>query len=195
MVTSIEQLSEDTIYSYADYLKWQIKDRIELIKGKIFNMSPAPNMLHQRVSMNLSGQIWKTLENEPCQVFSAPFDVRLPRKNNNGDEEIITVVQPDISVICDLDKLDQKGCLGAPDWVIEILSPGNSKKEMKEKYSVYEESGVKEYWIVEPLTEIVLVYILDENGTYRGLQPFTTDDVLQAHTLPDVHVDLSKLFA
>lgn len=195
MITSIDQLNAEETYSYADYLKWQVQERLEIIRGKIFNMSPAPNMKHQRVSMMLAGKIYQVIEHQTCQVFSAPFDVRLPRKNKLTNKEILTVVQPDICVICDPAKLDQKGCIGAPDWIIEILSPGNSRKEMKEKYSVYEEAGVKEYWLVEPHLDIILVYLLDEKGKFRGLQPFTTDDVLQAHTLPDVHINLEKLFA
>ena len=195
MITSIDQLDFRESYSYADYLKWQIQDRIEIIKGKIFNMSPAPNVKHQLVSGYLFGRIWNAVEEKQCKVFSAPFDVRLLRKEKESNKEILTVVQPDICVICDPKKLDKKGCLGAPDWIIEILSPGNSKKEMREKYAVYEESGVKEYWIVDPQNELILVYILDENGLYRGLRPFLTDDVLQSQTVPEVFIDLNKLFA
>ena len=195
MITSIDQLDFNATYSYADYLKWQIQDRLEIIKGKIFNMSPAPSVKHQIVSMNLAGIVWQILLDKSCQVFHAPFDVRLLRKDKESNKEILTVVQPDICLICNPKKLDKKGCLGAPDWIIEILSPGNSKKEMREKYAVYEESGVREYWIVDPQNELILVYILDENGLYRGLRPFVTDDVLQSQTVPEVFIDLNKLFS
>src|SRR6478736_6826824 len=137
------------IYTYADYLKWTIEERLELIKGKIFRMSPAPNRMHQALSMRIANPIYNLLRGQQCQVYTAPFDVRLPRKSLK-DEDIITVVQPDICVICDPSKLDERGCIGAPDIVVEILSPSNNKKELKNKYEVYEESGVKEYWIVTP---------------------------------------------
>ncbi len=195
MISSIDQLDLTKLYSYSDYLNWNVKERLEIIKGKIFNMSPAPNVKHQQISGDLFGKIWQITQNQKYQVFSAPFDVRLPLKNTKTNAEIITVVQPDLSIICDPEKLDTQGCLGAPDWIIEILSPGNSKKEMKDKYEVYQESGVKEYWLVDPLTEIVLVYILDENGIFRGLQPATSDDIINSQTLPDVQIDLSKLFS
>ncbi|WP_310590510.1 Uma2 family endonuclease [Dyadobacter sp. CY261] len=133
------------------------------------------------------------LKNRECQVFAAPFDVRLPRFDARGDKEIFTVVQPDVSVICDATKVDEKGCIGAPDWVIEILSPGNTGKEMNEKFDVYEESGVKEYWLVEPNDEVVLVYVLHE-GKYIGLKPFTVGQALTSVTLPEFTVELNQLF-
>lgn len=128
------------------------------------------------------------------QVFAAPFDVRLPRFDLQSDREIYTVVQPDISVICDSSKIDERGCLGAPDWIIEILSPGNTRKEMNDKFDVYEESGVKEYWLVEPNDEVVFVYLPDKNGKYVGMKPFTPGQTLTSATLPEFMIELTRLF-
>jgi Uma2 family endonuclease len=196
VITSFEELDLQGSYTYADYLKWQFQERLELLKGKIFKMSPAPSTRHQRISGICFGMIWTILDKKPCscQVFSAPFDVRLIRKDKKTDKEIITVVQPDICVICDENKIDERGCIGSPDLIIEILSPGYTKKEMKEKYEVYEESGVKEYWLVEPNDEIVLVYILNDEGKYIGLKPFTTDEILTSKVLPEFSIDINSLF-
>ncbi len=142
IVTQFSDLDPEGHYTYADYLLWQFQERVELIKGRVFKMSPAPNMSHQRVSGNLSRELLNYFYKKNCQVCIAPFDVRLPVKDKKGRQS--TVVQPDICVICDESKLDEQGCNGAPDWVIEILSPGNSRMEMREKFRVYEEAGVRE---------------------------------------------------
>lgn len=187
------ELDLNGTYTYADYLKWTFEERLEIIKGKIFPMS-APARIHQRISSNLFGEIYLYLRDKKCEVYSAPFDVRLtPLKRNNSDK-VHTIVQPDICVICDLDKLDDKGCVGAPDLMIEILSPGNTRKEMREKYEVYEENGVKEYWLVEPQDKCVFVYVLNEAGKYIGLQPVTDEDILTSTTFPDLQIDLSRVF-
>ena len=145
----LSDLNLNNTYSYADYLKWQIEERLELIKGKIFKMS-APNRTHQELSGYLYLKLGNYLYDKNCKVYAAPFDVRLPRKSKE-DIDIITVVQPDICVICNTAILDAKGCLGAPDIVIEILSPSNNVIELKNKYEIYEEAGVKEYWVVSPI--------------------------------------------
>lgn len=192
-LSDISLLDFSKTYSYADYLKWEFQDRLELIRGKIFKMSPAPATRHQQISSKIFARIWNFLESQDCQVFAAPFDVRLPvRSKKNADVE--TVVQPDICVICDLNKIDTKGCLGAPDLIIEILSPGNSKKEMKDKYEVYEESGVKEYWLVDIANECVFVYVLDKSGKYVGLKPFVTEDVIESNTLKGFNISTLDIF-
>ena len=104
------------------------------------------------------------------------------------------MVQPDLCVVCDVAKLDQRGCVGAPDLIIEILSPGNTKKEMKEKFSLYEESGVREYWLVQPVDNTVLVYVLNEDGKFIGLQPFTEDEYISPTIFPDLSIDLMEVF-
>jgi Uma2 family endonuclease len=185
------------IYTYADYLNWRLEQAVELIKGKIFPMSPAPSMKHQRISWQVSYFIADFLKNKECRAFSAPFDVRLldKRKSKKASKEVYTVVQPDISVICDKNKLDERGCLGSPDLIVEILSLGNSKKEMKIKYQLYEEAGVKEYWVVYPYEESVLQFVLDEKTDKFYLKAtFAEDEILVSHIFPDLQIDLAKVF-
>lgn len=192
-ITDISQLDLNGSYTYADYLLWQFEERVELIRGKLFKMSPAPNTQHQRISRVLAYRLSAFFINQRCEMFSAPFDVRLPVSRKKGQDT--TVVQPDLCVICDPNKLDERGCAGAPDLVIEILSPGNSKKEMREKFEVYEEAGVREYWLVNPLDNVVLVYVLNEAGKYIGLAPVTEDQELRAAIFPELLIDLKEVFA
>lgn len=179
-------------YTYADYLKWQFDERLELIKGKIFKMSPAPGSTHQRISGIISNELYNFLKRKPCQVFAAPFDVRLSRTVN--DQQIKTVVQPDVCVICDLTKIDERGCMGAPDIVVEILSPGNNNKELQNKYEVYEEAGVLEYWIIHPNEKTFLKYTL-LNGQFQPSRLLTTGDVVTTAALPGFSLSLDELFA
>jgi Uma2 family endonuclease len=190
-ITDYAQLDPEMIYTYADYLKWKFQERVELIRGKIFKMSPAPNSRHQTISGNLHGIVWTYLQGNPCKVFSAPFDVRLPLPKG---EKPYTVVQPDLSVICDSGKIDELGCNGAPDLVIEILSPGNSGKEMREKFEVYEEAGVREYWIVDPERESVISYVLNKQGKYIGLPPKTAGQRMAPAIFPELQIDLGEVF-
>lgn len=183
------------LYTYADYLKWKVDEKIEILKGKIYKMSPAPSTQHQFTSSELHFIIRKFLGLQTCKVFSAPFDVRLmdKRKNSAKDEDIITVFQPDLCVICDARKLDDRGCIGAPDLIIEILSPSNSKKEMKEKYELYEENGVREYWIVDYLYKTIHIYTLEE-GRYIGLKPLIEEEVLQSRLFPELSFLVGDVF-
>ncbi len=189
---TLAELDLNKTYTYADYFKWKFEDRVELIKGKLFKMSPAPNRIHQQLSGSVHGQLWSFLRGGKCQVFAAPFDVRLPRKSKE-DKDIITVLQPDICVICDPAKLDDKGCIGAPDIVVEILSPGNNSKELKNKYEVYEESGVKEYWVVSPQDNTFIIYTLI-NGKYDASRLMVAGDVITSAILPGFSLDLTELF-
>jgi len=179
-------------YTYADYLKWRFDERLELIKGKIFKMSPAPSSQHQLISGMVSNELYNYLKGKPCNVFSAPFDVRLSRTINN--EQITTVVQPDICVICDPAKIDERGAIGAPDIVIEILSPGNNKKELQNKYEVYEEAGVQEYWIIQPSEKTFLKYTL-VNGAYQASRLLTIGDEVTTSILPGFVLSLDEVFA
>lgn len=188
-ITSLSQLDLNGSYSYSDYLKWKFKERVEIINGKIMAMSPAPNRLHQRISMRLTLELAKVFNNQQCQMYVAPFDVRFP--DSNG--KIKTVVQPDLCVICDPNKLDEKGCIGAPDLIVEILSPGNSKREMKDKYELYQEQGVSEYWIVRPEEQHIQIYVL-ENGRYIGVQPVVEGDVVTSIKFPALSFDTSGLY-
>jgi Uma2 family endonuclease len=192
-ITSIDQLDLSKTYSYADYLLWRFEERLELIKGKIFAMSPAPNRRHQVIAREILFELNLHFKKHECELFFAPFDVRLPIKDAKPtDKKIYNVVQPDLCVICDEAKLDKKGCIGAPDLIIEILSPGNSKKEMLNKFQLYEEAGVKEYWIVEPQNEIVLVYYLNDAGKYIGLPPAV--DVLTSGTFSGLTFSLTEIW-
>ncbi|WGS85405.1 Uma2 family endonuclease [Methylomonas sp. UP202] len=197
-ITELSQLDPNGHYSYADYLSWSLNETIELIKGKISLMSPAPSLDHQRVSWQLNGLLFEYFRKKPCRAFAAPFDVRLydRRKSVVANQDIYTVVQPDLCVICDVEKLDPRGCLGAPDWIIEILSKGNSKKEIQTKFELYRESGVKEYWIVYPFEQAVHQFVLDEEqDQYRLLAMFSGEDTASPHVFPDCMVDLQEVFA
>jgi Uma2 family endonuclease len=146
MITSIDQLDLSRSYTYADYLTWQFDERVELIRGKVVRMSTAPSTSHQACSGNPHLIIGTYLRKQACKVFYAPFDVRLPLPPENpSNNKIDTIVQPDISVICDLSKLDAQGCQGAPDWIIEILSPATSQKDLTDKFDLYQHAGVQEY--------------------------------------------------
>lgn len=197
-ITQLSQLDLNATYSYADYLTWRLDETVELIKGKIMLMSPAPNVKHQSVSWRLNGVLYNYFKNKSCRAFSAPFDVRLydRRKSVKADREIYTVVQPDLCVICDKDKLTEQGCLGAPDWIIEILSPGNSKRDMRTKYQLYQESGVIEYWLVYPYEQAAHQFVLDEqSGQYRLVDMFSNEDRAVPHIFPDLEIDLAEVFA
>jgi Uma2 family endonuclease len=195
-ITQLSQLDLNKTYSYADYLTWHIDEAIELIKGKIMLMSPAPNVKHQRVSMNLSRSLSNFFNRKQCQVFAAPFDVRLYNRKKSilTSKELYTVVQPDLCVICNPDILDKQGCNGAPDWIIEILSKGNSKREMQVKYELYQESGVTEYWIVYPNDQAIHQFVLNESGRYDLTHMYTDDDKAIPYLFPDLAVDLTEIF-
>ena len=193
-ITKLSQLDLKGTYSYADYLLWEFKERVELIKGKIFKMSPAPNTYHQDYSLNLTLLLSKVFRNSKCKMYVAPFDVRLINyKDSTPENKIISVVQPDLCVICDLSKIDKKGCLGSPDLIIEILSPGNSKKEMDLKFDLYEENLVKEYWIVHPEEQVVYIYVL-QNNKFIGIKPASFDTVLQSPTFEKLKFPTKKVF-
>ncbi|MFJ1435148.1 Uma2 family endonuclease [Capnocytophaga canimorsus] len=190
-ITDINQLDLNKTYSYADYLLWKFKERVELFRGKILKISPAPSTKHQIISGNIHFELKLHFKEQACKLFSAPFDVRIP-KQSLEDKDIFSVVQPDLCIICDLSKLDERGCIGAPDLVVEILSPSNSKKEMKEKFQLYEESGVKEYWIIDPNQESALVNVL-ENGKYHTQNPIVDDDV-NSIIFPNLKIHTDEIF-
>jgi Uma2 family endonuclease len=197
VIHSIEDLDFDKSYFYADYQQWFFQERVELIKGRVFQMGPSPGTTHQRILGRLINKIYSHLagKNGPCEVFASPYDVRLTKKQNNKDVEITTVVQPDVCVVCDPSKIDKKGCLGAPNWIIEVLSPGNTHKEMREKFSVYEENEVKEYWLLHPADQTLQIYLLDERSKkYQGLQPMVAGQIARSYTLPELEIDLAQIF-
>ncbi len=193
-ITKFSQLDLKGTYSYADYLLWQFSERVELIKGKIFKMSPAPSSSHQDILMNLTITFNKVFQKTQCKLYFAPLDVRLINfKESTPENKIMSVVQPDLCVICDRSKVDSKGCLGSPDLVVEILSLGNSKKEMDTKFDLYQENKIQEYWIVNPFQKTILIYVL-ENDRYIGLKPFIEDSKIISPTFPNLKVSVKKVF-
>lgn len=194
MITDINQLDFDKTYSYADYLTWKFEERLEIFKGKIFRMSPAPNTSHQKIALNLALAFGNYFKNQPCNLFIAPFDVRLlDSKKSTENKSVFTVVQPDLCVICDDEKIDEQGAFGPPDLVIEILSPGNSKKEMKYKFDLYQEAGVLEYWIVNPADKTCLIYVLRE-GFFIGLHPLIEEDTIKSPLFPKLNFVFEEIF-
>jgi Uma2 family endonuclease len=194
MITNISQLDLAKKYSYADYLTWMFQERLELFKGKIVKMSPAPSTYHQKIAGNIHGILWNKFKNNSCNVFVAPFDVRLvSTKNSKSDTDIYTVVQPDLCVICDESKIDARGAIGVPELMIEILSPGNSKKEMRYKYDLYQEAGVLEYWIVNPENKTIFIYVL-KDGIFVGQHPLIEDDTIESPLLPQLDFKLEEIF-
>lgn len=190
-ITSLDQLDPNGTYTYADYMLWQFSERVELLRGKIRQMA-APSRKHQGVSQNLSVLLGTALWKSPCKVYVAPFDVRLTRMRD--DKEVKTVVQPDLCVICDPSKLDDRGCNGAPDLIIEILSPGNSRTEMKDKFELYQEAGVLEYWVVSPIEKTIQVWTLDEQGIYISRQPKVEGDMVTTPIISNLAVDVTEVF-
>ncbi len=181
-------------YSYADYLNWFDDQRRELYNGFIRLMSPAPRKIHQRISSFLHIEIGYFLKKKKCQIYHAPFDVRLPIKNRLSDKEIFTVVQPDLCIICNPEKLDDKGCVGAPDLIIEIISKSSAKNDAIEKYKIYEEAGVLEYWIVYPETQLVHVFLL-ENQKFYLQKIYASDDKIDVHIFKgELIIDLTDVF-
>jgi Uma2 family endonuclease len=188
-----EPFTEYGKYSYADYLTWQMDEMVEIIKGKVFKQAAAaPRRIHQEVTLKIARKLADYLDQKPCKIFVAPFDVRLPVKSKRN-EDIFTVVQPDICVVCDRSKLDDAGCIGAPDLIIEILSPGSNRKELKYKYEVYEESGVKEYWVIQPTEQTLLIYTLTK-GKYVPSKLFSPGDIVSSACIEGFSLDLEEVF-
>jgi Uma2 family endonuclease len=179
-------------YTYADYLKFDFEEMVELIKGKIFKMSPAPNTSHQRILRRISSKFDGLLEGTKCELFFAPTDVILPIANKRR-ETATTVVQPDLFVICNDHIVEQRGIFGVPNLIIEILSPHTKKKDLQNKYEVYEEAGVKEYWIAMPEQKLVEVFVL-ENQKYKRIQTYVHTDIFECVTMPELVLDLNIIF-
>ena len=193
-ITNINQLDVNGFYTYADYLTWKFKERVELYKGRLMKMSPAPSFTHQDISMNITRFLLKYLEKKPCKLIAAPFDVRLKdSKKPVVDSEFNTVVQPDLVAICDLDKIDERGCKGSPDLVVEILSPGNTKKEIGIKFDLYQENKIPEYWIVDPASSYILVYYLKDDK-YVNNRPLGIDAKIQSKLFPELDFELKAIF-
>jgi Uma2 family endonuclease len=186
-------------FTYADYLTWNFKERIELIRGKIFKMCPAPTVPHQKISVNIEKKLTLFLEGKPCQMLHAPIDVRLKgkpfRKKKLKDNEIYTVVQPDIIVVCDEEKLkDIRSVDGAPEFIVEILSPGNTRTETKHKFDLYEENGVLEYWVVYPEYKQIYVYLLNNNEAYGKPVIYEANENISSKVLKGLSISMNGIF-
>lgn len=198
IITRLSELNPNGLYTYADYLTWRFDEAVELIKGKIQLMCPAPTARHQKLSRNLLLKVGNYLDKNPCQIFHAPFDVKLynNKKSRLSDQEIYSVVQPDLCVVCDAQKITEQGCSGAPDWIIEILSKGNSKKEMRLKFELYEESGVLEYWMVYPYEQALYQFALNPSiEKYQLAAMYAEDEIATPMLFPDLKINLADIFA
>ena len=193
-ITHLSQLDPNGTYTYADYLTWKFDEFVELIKGKLLRPMAGSSTQHQELSQRLEYCIQTFVRPGPCRMFHAPYDVRLTRSTGNGDAQIQTVVQPDICVVCDPTKIDKRGCLGAPDWIIEILSPGNAGHDTKTKFDLYEENGVREYWIVYPGIQSVVVYVLDAQDEYQLTAEYAAPGPMPVATLPGLAVEWADIF-
>jgi Uma2 family endonuclease len=169
---------------------------VELIKGKLFKMA-MPTEKHQRVSSNLFGQFANYLHKKTPRVYFAYFHVRFFEPNSDSkisDKNIYTVIQPDLTVVCDVKKIDDKGCVGAPDLIIEILSPSTGSKDVKDKKAVYEFAEVPEYWIVHPNDQTVIVYLLNEQKKYVVDNVYASIDSIKVSIFDDLEIDLTDVF-
>jgi Uma2 family endonuclease len=180
-------------YTYADYLTWLDDKRRELVNGFVYMMT-APNMRHQRVSMSLVAELYNIIKRNKgkCEVFHAPFDVRLPKNGEKKNNMIDTVVQPDICIVCDLSKLDERGCLGAPDFIAEIQSPSTARYDLTEKFNLYEAVGVREYWVVF-LDKAIQVFLLQPDGKYDNGTLYETGKI-PVTIFDGIEIDLNDIF-
>ena len=198
---SLPQNKSDQKWTYADYLTWDDGQRWELIDGVAYllqgavGLAPAPLRQHQQLSLSLASQLYVQLKGKPCKVYYAPFDVRLSEQLDASDNYIETVVQPDVLVVCDKSKLDDKGCNGAPDLVIEITSPTTARTDLTVKFDLYQKHGVKEYWIVHPVEKTVMVFKLQADGRYGAPDRYGDDGKVSVPLVGDLIIDLADLFA
>jgi Uma2 family endonuclease len=184
----------DELFTYGQYCEWDDGERWELIDGVPYNMSPAPVRRHQGILMRVSLLVGNFLTGKPCKVYFAPFDVRLADFDEQDDSEVPTVVQPDLVVICDEKKLDERGCRGAPDLVMEILSPSTSRKDVGVKFRLYERHGVKEYWVIHPAEESIMTFSLGGDGMYGRPQGYGRGDVATSTVLEGFELNVEEVF-
>ena len=165
MKTGLPAIKKDEHWTYAHYKTWPDDERWELIHGVAYNMSAAPSTRHQAFLMYLVPKISRYLEGKPCRAFFSPFDVLLPTAGED-DDEVDNVVQPDLVVFCDRSKITEKGARGAPDFAVEILSPSTSRKDQREKFDLYQEMGVREYWVADPIAAWICRYVRSPDGRF-----------------------------
>ena len=186
-------LPEEKSYTYADLLSWEDDARYELIEGVPMMMAPGPSVAHQSILGELFAQLHTYLSGKRCKAYLSPCDVRLLEKEGDRPQDVDTVVQPDLIVVCDPNKVDTRGVHGAPDLVVEILSPSTWRHDCLVKYNLYQRAGVKEYWIVDPDKQVVLVHTLEE-GQYHAPRAYTARDAVPVGVLEECAVDLTAVF-
>ena len=182
------------VYTYADYLSWSEDERVEIIDGVPY-LQAAPLRIHQETLSELHRQIANFLVGKECKVYPAPFHVVLDLDEapiNEKDRK--NVFEPDLTIVCDKSKLDERGCKGTPDLVVEIISPSTARKDKVDKFNKYEQAGVREYWIVEPTEKIVSVFTLQENKRYGRPDMYTEDDQVNVTVLENLTIDLRMVF-
>lgn len=196
LIQSAADLDPNQSYTYADYLSWQFTELVELIRGKVLRRMSAPTDEHQVIAGNLYRQLANLLYRQRCQVRIAPYDVRLTTQGPDAAHDTITtVVQPDLCVICDPAKIDRRGCIGAPDWIIEVLSPGSFTRDTRDKFDLYAEAGVGEYWIVAPGEQNIAAYVLDPATSRYGLvAEYSEPGPVPCHTLPEFLLEWADVF-
>lgn len=183
-------------WTYAEYCTWSDGKRVELIDGVMYDfITPTPSATHQQISGALSVQFANHLRGKQCKVYTAPFDVRLPDFIGQHNKDIATVVQPDIVIICDPSKLDEPGCSGRPDLIIEITSPVTALHDMKNKFNHYERVNVKKYWIVNQTDKTTMVFKLNDSGKYGRPETYGSNDSIEVPLLGDLVIDLAEVFA
>ena len=186
--------AEKARYTFADCLTWDENESIEIINGEAFMMA-TPSRIHQKISGELFRQLANYLEGKKCEVYSAPFGVRLFEQDGDRPEDVDTVVEPDISVVCDRSKLDKHGCKGAPDLIVEILSPSALRHDRLVKLNLYQRAGVREYWIADPENRSVMVFLPDSNGSFRLREDYGWEDVAKVNVLDGCFIELNKVFS
>lgn len=186
--------AEKAWYTFADVLTWEENERIEIINGEAVMMAP-PSSVHQEIAAELTRQFGNYLEGKRCKVYPAPFGVRLFERDGEAPEDVDTMVEPDLSVVCDSNKLDKHGCKGAPDLVIEILSPSTRRHDRLIKLGLYQRAGVREYWIVDPENKAVQVFLQDGGGSLKIHEDYGREDVAKVNVLSGCFVELSKVFS
>lgn len=197
---ALPQAQQQEKFTYADYLTWPDDERWEIIDGVaypwngIHAMSPGPGRSHQAVSIEIARQIGNHPKGKKCKIYSAPFDVRFTEVAGQSDNYVETVVQPDLLVVCDTSKLDERGCNGAPDLVVEILSTKTAGKDLKLKFNLYERQGVREYWVVHPVEQTLMVFKRGEDGKYGTTERYAGDDKVAVPLLGDLVIDLADVF-
>jgi len=186
-------LAENESYTFANYLTWPGPERYELIEGEaVLLVAPSPR--HQEVQLAISAQLWNFLEGKKCGAYPAPFDVRLFGQDHDAPEDVDTVVQPDITVICDKSKLDDQGCKGAPEMVMEILSPSTQRHDRLVKFNLYQKAGVGELWLVDPANRSVQIFLRDDGDGLRLVEVYGATDIAKVNTLNGCFIELSKVF-